>query len=246
MTNADRFLGAYNEIDKYLRHLTRGDKSEGFYKLIEIASRSDRRVRQFSIDLKEFADLRNAIVHERTDEHIIAEPNERAVAKIVRLAQILMDPPKVFPLFGVDNLFTLQADLPIANAVTVMEEKSYSQVPIFVRDKFKGLLTSNTVARWLGASVEEEIFSLTETLISDVLVHTEDRDHVTILGRNSDIFEVVDMFRQRERQGKRLEAILITHSGNADETPIGLITTYDFPKLQEVLDNRSRTMLKTG
>lgn len=75
MLNSERFLNAFNSIEHSLRKLAKKEKGTRFYKLVNIASEHYQIVQHFSNDLKEFADLRNAIVHERTDGHVIAEPN---------------------------------------------------------------------------------------------------------------------------------------------------------------------------
>jgi hypothetical protein len=94
-----------------------------------------------------------------------------------------------------------------------MFEQSFSQMPVYDGAIFVGLLTANTVARWLGASVAEDIFSLSETPVSDVLGYTEDKDNFSFLRRDSTLFEVLEKFQTFEREGKRLEAILITQNG---------------------------------
>jgi len=78
MLNSDRFLYAFNSIQCHLRKLTKSEKGTSFCKLVKEAE-SNTAVQQFNDDLKEFADLRNAIVHERTDDHVLAEPNDRGL-----------------------------------------------------------------------------------------------------------------------------------------------------------------------
>lgn len=75
MNNYERFMNAFTAIEKYLRKYKTSDKThESFYGLVEKAKKKDAIVRQYELDLKELADLRNAITHERTDGHPIAEP----------------------------------------------------------------------------------------------------------------------------------------------------------------------------
>jgi len=159
LLNSDRFLNAFNSIERSLRKFTKKEKGERFYTLVDVASKSYPIVRHFSNDLKEFADLRNAIVHERTDGHVLAEPNNQAVEMIEHIASLLSNPPKVIPLFKC-KVYALSVGDPIAKAVKAMSERSFSQMPVYDGAAFVGLLTANTVARWLGASITEDIFSL--------------------------------------------------------------------------------------
>jgi predicted transcriptional regulator len=186
------------------------------------------------VDLKEFADLRNAIVHERTDGHVLAEPNDRTAQEIENLALRLLDPPKVTKLFQ-REVHTFGIGDPIARAVQTMLEHSFSQVPIYDEGAFVGLLTANSIARWLGATVAEDISSLSDTRVSDVLDHTEDSDNVSFLGRNSTLCEVLERFRASESLGKRLEAILITENGKPSEALLGIVTIWDLPRIHKAI-----------
>ncbi len=233
--NSERFLYAFNSIEHSLRKLSKKGKGERFYTLVDVASESYPIVRHFSNDLKEFADLRNAIVHERTDGHVIAEPNDQAVELIEHIASLLHDPPKVIPLFQCE-VYGLSVFDPIAKAVKVMFEWSFSQMPVYDGTAFVGLLTANTVARWLGASVVEDIFSLSETPVSYVLGYTEDKENFSFLRRDSTLFETLDRFQDFERRGKRLEAVLITQNGKLSEALLGIITIWDLPKIHKALE----------
>jgi hypothetical protein len=174
MLNSDHFLADFNKIERYLRQTTKKGKGAGFYQLVDVAAKTVPAIRRFKDDLKEYADLRNAIVHERTDGHVIAEPNDRAVTHIKHIASIVLHPPKVIPSFQTE-VHKLSTSEPIEKAVKVMFEKDFSQIPIYDGSRFIGLLTANTVARWLGASVADEIFSVTETTIQEVLGYFENR-----------------------------------------------------------------------
>ena len=79
MKNSERFLNAFSKIEKYIRKLIAGDRRATFYALVDDASKKNSAVNTYRTDLKEFADLRNAIVHERTDGHVSAEPRDDTV-----------------------------------------------------------------------------------------------------------------------------------------------------------------------
>jgi CBS domain-containing protein len=232
--NSERFLDAFRIIERHLRDSTNRGKGEGFYTLVDLAARSDSAVRHYREDLKEFADLRNAIIHERGGGRVIAEPNAWAMERIEGIASILTDPPKVIPLFQFP-VYTLTPRDSLAEAVSVMLVRSFSQIPIYDSDTFQALLTANTITRWLGAQIEEDIFSLAETRTEDVLRFTEDEKHCTFLGRKATLFDALDCFQSSAATGTDLEAILITHSGAQDQKALGIITIWDLPKIHQEL-----------
>lgn len=112
-----------------------------------------------------------------------------------------------------------------------MYENQISQAPVVQEGRFIGLLTANTIARWLGANVENDLFSVKETLISEVLEYTEDPNHVAFMNPEHTVFDVFELIQQYELKGNRLEAILVTHSGKATESILGIITIWDLPKM---------------
>lgn len=235
MSNADEFLNTFNEIERHLRHMTNANKETPFHVLVREAGESHAAVRRFSNDLKEFADLRNAITHERTDGHVIAEPNDRAVADIKRVALLLINPPRVVPQFQ-KQVLALQTSDPVAEAVKSMLAHSFSQIPIYENQQFRGLLTTNAVARWLGACVAEDVFSLHETLIGSVLAHVEEENNYCFVTKNATLFQALHIFEGYHRDVGRLEAILITENGRATESLLGMITVWDLPAIYEELE----------
>lgn len=126
---------------------------------------------------------------------------------------------------------------PIARAVEIMYGQSFSQLPIYNGSAFAGLLTSDTVARWLGACVNDDVFSLMETLVQEVLQYSETTDgtNVQFISRNTTLFDVLELFQTFEHQGRRLEAILITHNGKPDEKALGIITVWDLHTIYKAL-----------
>ena len=235
MANSDEFLNAFNEIERHLRRMTDASKETPFYILVREAGDTHAAVRRFSNDLKEFADLRNAITHERTDGHVIAEPNDRAVADIKRVALLLIYPPRVVPQFQ-KQVFALQTSDPVAEAVKSMVTRSFSQIPIYEDDRFRGLLTAEDVARWLGRCAEEDIFSLRETRIEHVLKHTEEEEDCCFVTKNATLFQALHIFEGCQKEGRKLEAILITENGRAHESLLGMITVWDLPAIYDELE----------
>ncbi len=160
--------------------------------------------------------------------------NDWAVERIRAIASQILQPPKVGSHFA-GQVFTLMAEAPIAQAVMAMQANSFSQLPIYRDETFAALLTANTVTRWLGANVGEDLVSLSETPIAAVLAHTENQDHVRFVSRDTTLAEIVEIFQAQELRGCRLEALLITQSGRRGERPLGIITIYDLVKINQLL-----------
>ena len=229
MKNSDKFLEAFKSIEFHLRKVCKKDKFIPFFDLINYAANIKSEVKLFRDDLKEFSELRNAIVHDKGGGYVIAEPNEEAIKKIEKICSLIIKPPTIFTLFK-KKVFTLNTTDPILKAVEIMYKEIISQMPIHNENEFHALLTTNTIARWLGACSEDDIFSLKETTIDHVLQYTEDENNYYFMSRNTSIFEALEKFHEYENKGKRLEAILISDGGKPNEKIIGIMTIADLPK----------------
>jgi predicted transcriptional regulator len=230
MPNSSVFLDTFAAIEQHLSQVCGAGRHLPFYQLVDQASRSVPAVQAYRDDLRQFADLRNAIVHERRGGMVLAEPSDRVVADIQRIETLIRRPPTVAPAFQ-RTVTSLRATDSIGAAVKLMAERSYSQLPISGPSGFAGLLTANTVTEWLGANVAADIFSLRETTIAEVLKHTEPADAHVFLSRRATLYEVLEQFHKAEAQGKRLNAVLVTENGRPTEALMGIVTVSDLPEL---------------
>lgn len=234
MRNSDAFLTIFSAIESWLRQQAGADRSASFSQLVDRASVKNHAVARYCNDLKEFADLRNAIVHERSDGHIIAEPNDGAVADFKRVRAALLNPPTVIPKFqkAVQSRTTTDS---VGDAVTVMRDGSFSQLPILSNRKVVALLTAETVVRWLASEISNKLVSPWETKIDQVLPHTEDQDHYCLLPRKATLLDALAKFEDFAAQGKDLDAILISQDGKPEQQQLGILTLYDLPSILEAL-----------
>jgi CBS domain-containing protein len=237
MLNADTFIRTFAAVESWLRKQAGADRSVSFYQLVERVASNNRSVLRYRDDLKEFADLRNAIIHERTDSRVIAEPNDRAVSDFERIRTALMEPPTVVPQFQRD-VRTRDAQEAVGEAVSDMRAGSFSQLPVLSNGQVVALLTAETIVRWLASEVSNDLVSLLETKIASVLPHTEDTEHYCFLPRRATLQEAVGKFEDFTTRGKDLDAILITEDGRSDKSLLGILTVYDLPEILATLGLR--------
>jgi len=233
-SNAERFLNAYARIEQALRKIVAPDRFLKFYELVNCAAKSEPIVKEYRSDLLEFGELRNAIVHNRADGRVIAEPDDDAVAAIERIAAHLTAPPRVLPLFK-KKVITVASRDPISKAVMLLYRHSFSQLPVTEGGITVGLLTSNTITRWLGKSLENKVYP-GDTAVAEVLEYAEHGDNFKFVGAAATLFEIRDLFYRYYQQGKRLEAVLITSAGSPAEPLEGIITLRDLPLVQKELE----------
>ena len=90
LSNAERFLNAYARCEQALNRKQKSLEYKTFNVLLKECSEKDPVVRNHIEELKEYAQLRNAIVHQR-DRYleIIAQPTDAVTLRFEHLADLL-------------------------------------------------------------------------------------------------------------------------------------------------------------
>ncbi|MBE3519051.1 MAG: CBS domain-containing protein [Firmicutes bacterium] len=231
----ERFLAAYNVIEHELRRRW-GDpgRRESFRRMVDGLKGRDSVVRRFKDDLEEFADLRNAIVHERiSPDYLIAVPLEETVRRIEEIAELMVRPPLVYPRFSREVICFDVADR-ADRVLRTIKKTTFSQFPVYDGSKYVGLLTDGAVARWMadrihgerekGCATLDEILSATA---KDIIAY-ERGNRARFLPRKATIYEAQEIFKENPPHADRhVLAILITENGKPEEKLLGIITPSD-------------------
>lgn len=224
--NADTFLSAYNRIDQHLNRWKETEDYIPFASLVNYFSKRNAVVKRFQNDLLEFAELRNAIVHNRVmPNYIIAEPHEKTVEHILNIEAELTRPKLVIPAFS-RYVQTFHLDDTLASLLAIVKEKEFSQFPVYGNSGFKGLLTPRGITQWLSSHINEEHLNLNGTTIGEVLAVEVRKDHYKFINRITTVHQAVDMMKGNPSSSFRPEAILITENGTPDEKLLGIITPH--------------------
>lgn len=229
--NVDRFIAIYNELDHYLRNLLHRREWVSFKELVITASKFHRVVRKYREDLLQIADLRNILVHSFTGK-AIAEPTDYAIKIANRIKDLIISPPTVIPKFE-KEVITVQSNEKIKDVIKRMKQNDFSKFPVYNGNHFIGLLTAETVVRWLATSM-----SINNTAAKEVISYAKHKDNYTFISKDTDLFQIAETFEIYHRNGKRLDAIIITNSGKMDELPIGIITIYDIGEVYKAIEIR--------
>ncbi len=226
MTNSEEFIVLFNRIDNFLKNLQSKENHESFSKMVKRAAKSNAIIRQYKDDLIEFAELRNAIVHDHRNPPAIAEIHEYIVKEIRVIEEKLTKPKMVIPDFQ-REVKTFQVNDSLSDLLVVIRDKHYSQFPVYDGGEFKGLITENGIANWLAKNMIESQNSLKETCLTEVLNDEEETHTYKFINRNTSVYEAEEIFKQRLNEGIKLAALLITHSGKRNESLLGMITPWD-------------------
>ncbi|SHG37855.1 CBS domain-containing protein [Ornithinibacillus halophilus] len=153
--------------------------------------------------------------------------------KIETIEERITKPRTVIPEFA-RNVQSFQISDPLSYVLEFINEQKYSQFPIYKGEVFEELLTTNGISNWLASNIEEDIISIRDAKIEDVLPFEEYKSSYKFISRDTNIFEAEELFKNNIDEGERFEALFITHSGKQTEKLLGIITSWDIIDIPKV------------
>ena len=229
--NSERFLTAFNRIEKKMKSIIKNGRNLGFSKMVHMLKHRNAIVGRYSDDLLEFAELRNAIVHNKIDmSHAIAEPHDSTVRRIEFIERELLQPRTVAPQF-IKTVYALEQAEPFSKLLSLIHKKKVTKFPIYHKGEFKGLISQRAIAFWLAGNMHNSKKLPEEVTIKEVLAY-ETRENYRFISKDTSLLEAIDIFKRNIGRGNRLEALLITENGDPSEELIGIITNFDIIGLQ--------------
>jgi predicted transcriptional regulator len=232
---SSQFLSAFNDIEDWMRHELDAKDEDEFAALLRRLERTDAQVRRYAAELKRLARLRNLIAHNHSRDKPLAVPTSSSVERAEAIASLLRSPPLLLTLAAKPVEQCSPAD-PLGSCVKKMHAGVFSQLPVYDGDRYCGLLTAETIARWLATFfVGDGTGIVDEQTVAEVMRHQEDGDNVRFSPRQATVATGLAAFDEFLKRGKRLEAILITNSGRPTESLLGIVTIHDIPKLNQAM-----------
>lgn len=224
---ADAFEYAFNSIDAYLRERTGiRDRNKGFGDVVAAFERQNPAMRTRLNRLRDFARLRNAMVHERTSTaRYIAFPFEGALEDLLRLEQQILAPLRADQEFMGPVEWLRPKDTVLA-LLDRVREHNFTQFPVYIREwEFVGLVTGNGLSHWLAArpGPDSSLIDLSDHTVEEILQSEESRSNCQFMSRTEPVVSVVQAFRDNQL----LEAVIFTHSGDSHQAPLGIATHWD-------------------
>jgi CBS domain-containing protein len=231
---SSEFLDVYNAIDKWLRNQSTSAQRLDFPDLEDSISETNNVVRRRRPLLKEINRLRNLIVHNYSRSRPFAVPTSDAVAQIVAVRDEFLTPPLLVSL-AASPVEQCRPDDPLGRSVKKMHDGGFSQLPVYDDQRCLGLLTADTIARWLATHLADGVGLIEERPVSEVLPFQEHDENHTFMPRTATVADGLTAFDTFLSRGLRLDAILITNGGKPAESPLGIVTIHDIPELRRAV-----------
>ena len=210
LTNAERFVKAYNAIDQSLRQRHNIRRSLSFSDMIRKTVVVDYIVRKYEDQLIDYGRLRNAIIHNSNDEFLIAEPHTDVVEEFEKIASLVSAPPKVFDTVCTKEVFTVEHSTNLYDVIKLIYSSSYSNIPVYKNGGVIGVANGQKILDYIGKHLNYGID------IDDFLKNTTIEKFVKDQVSDTKYFEVCDMDLTVEKalnlffQNRKLLMIILT------------------------------------
>lgn len=231
--SADEFLRIYNELDAFMRQrLSLDEKTDHSFMIQEMAKKGYRVFSDFGYELRLFARLRNAIVHNpylKTSTPI-AEPHPEIIEKYQHIRNMALNPPKALSIaIPGSSIFTATLRSNVQDLLKIMLEKSYTHVPIIEKDHMIGVFSENTLFTYLVHNkncIITDDFTIKE-FADYIPIDKHLNEYYEFVTRETSLTEVVEIFQKGLKNLKKVAVVYITEHGKPEEKLLGMITVWD-------------------
>jgi hypothetical protein len=116
-----------------------------------------------------------------------------------------------------------------------VREFDYSQLPVYDDGNYRGLLTTNAIARWLADQMTSTDGLAESESVRLVLGFAEQQERALHVPRTITAADAIHQLSRGGRAGKPVTALIITHSGKVTELPLAIVVADDLPALYAAL-----------
>ena len=216
-----RFFAAFNDIEQFLRQAIGAKNSDSFWWIVDRAHDKHLLSKRQAEQLKDISNLRNAIAHGRYyEDQPIATPHPQVVDQLEDLQRLLTDPPTALSLLSQGEVTTLSPDADILEALALINDTGYSQIPVYDSGTFTALLTTNAIARWVAADLSDD-GEIGAASVSAALDMAQ---------------EVIDVLTEPAADDTHPSAVLLTEHGKPTQRPVGIATPADLAVLVDAVE----------
>jgi CBS domain-containing protein len=222
-----KFETAFNRIHKALREMVKETESDAFVELLYSGYKNHSLIRKYKSELHQFAKLRNAIVHERVNaDYYIAEPHIEVVERIEEICREFEKPQTALSI-ATSPVFYYYEDAYLKDVLKVINKFDFTRFPVYDKDdKYVALLTSTEIIQWMAKHFSSEVIHFEDVRIRELL--TKGKNYfVTFVTEDASLYEIEELFERYHTRGKKLQAVIITETGDRHGKPIGVITPWD-------------------
>lgn len=233
MTNADKFLDMYKQLEEVVR-VTYGlsDSDSISYFLTKQNKYKDNKEA-----IKYCQDVRNILSHKKKiDKNYPVEPSDSMIEYIEKLIARIKNRSKCSDIqVTLKNIYWQDITGSVKDTMKIMQEKTYTHIPILEDNIVIGVFDENSIFNYLAS---EEIVE-----IDDKLTFSDIKDYIALDDREMEQFifvksteyveEVERKIENAFKRGIRIGIAFVTSNGKQSGRLQGIITPWDIIALDD-------------
>jgi predicted transcriptional regulator len=231
MTNYEKFIVLCNKFTRYLSDTYQLKSNATMGQVIRILRHRHPLIKYHFEALDSYADLRNVLVHETYNEHVLAQPSDHVIKHFEWIYQSILTPISLRDLMH-KTVISLKASMTFSDVLDHIRVYKFSHYPIFEKNHFLGVLSDNGIAHALAQKEFNEMKKLYQTPLKQILDFDEHKNDYLVVSIETSMF---DLFETIQHQKKDIETILITKKNQIDDASsiLGLIVSKSLTKMIE-------------
>jgi predicted transcriptional regulator len=231
----DQFLGIFADIEKCMKEALGRPRGARFMDVARDYVRAYNLPSSYLSSFQTFAALRNAIDHNsHHGVYPIVEPIPEIVDEIRRISDKIKAPPEAISVLPQMNVCSAQWDDPISSALEHVHQFDLSQIPVYESDRYTGILTTNTIARWLAQQIADGTLHW-DAAIREVMEFRERSDLALLVDRSLTAADAIYQLAYGSPEGGPVNALIVTENKLPTDKPIRIIVMHDVPMLSAAL-----------
>jgi CBS domain-containing protein len=182
-------------------------------------------------DVRSLWEVRNLVSHRRFDGQRPVAATTAGVVLAEQLLEVLSGKLARLDMFAgkAGGVATIAPDAPVRAALELMQMNDFTCLPVVDRTGFQGLISSHDLVCWLGARLGE-VGLVADEPVGPIARHggVDSR----FVSRDLPQRDARQLFlTHTDEHGQPLAALLITKTGTAHESLLGILTAWDPPAL---------------
>jgi len=232
MNRVDEFLRIYNDLDREIKKVLNLDNRISHMKALDILSKKSDIIARNLDDLKQYARLRNCLVHDTVSGvgGAIAVPLLEVVEKYNSILNRFINPLTVYDICTHRSKMLVASQNSLAiDIMEAMEDLLISRVPIIENENVKGVFNGNVLIHYL-ASTKKCLIS-DNTVMNDLIKYTNldchRKEQFDFVDKTLNVYDAEKYFKKRNKDNHKLVALFITSDGTKQGKLLGLLTEWD-------------------
>lgn len=236
MGNFDQFKYYTNEINKFLVKLYGYPSKTTFGEAVNLSKHKNTVIKRYYEILRVYIDLRNVLTHESLKNGLLAEPSDEVVSMTEKIYKALKSPSNVSE-YITDSVVSFNLTDSVSNVLEIVHKDGYTFFPIFDDKSFLGMLTADGISKGIAKYAEDDIISLKEILINDVINLDDNKVNCELVRTNTTVYDAVELFETSSIKNGQPLSLLISDGNVSKHSDIrGIITYWDIEKMRKKIN----------